>query len=327
MTHRFWCKTCRKPESEVRGPRENGKGEEINKGSAAHSKETPESEGNMNGNEDSAESPLVSIMQEMRMMNKKLDSNHNVLTEIRNDIRDIKNRVSKVEEKSRQLETDVHELKTKINDTDDIRKSVEFINNQYDEINKELKKSNGTFDGINAQANEIEEIKQYERINNMIIYGIPDSTSREYEEEDVYKYVKNIAEALNIPHAMSKNEIDVAHRLPSRIKKTGPTMIIVKFRNRWVKDEFMKARAVKKSLHLSEIGFPDNDKQVYLRDHLTPQNDTLFKKCRELRQGGKIWATWTRDCKIYIKINQDDKKTFRISNEEDLRKLRSKIQQ
>ena len=42
---------------------------------------------------------------------------------------------------------------------------------------------------------------------------------------------------------------------------------------------------------------------VYLNDHLTKRNGEIAKAARDLKKQKKIQATWTRNCKIWIKPN------------------------
>ncbi|KAJ8373370.1 hypothetical protein AAFF_G00266140 [Aldrovandia affinis] len=42
---------------------------------------------------------------------------------------------------------------------------------------------------------------------------------------------------------------------------------------------------------------------VYLNEHLTKKNADIAKEARSLRKDDKIKATWTRNCKIFIRLN------------------------
>ena len=184
----------------------------------------------------------------------------------------------------------------------EVRKLATFLSEKYDELHREietLKKERKTVKDAEMAAcraiNELEELKQYQRKNNLIVYGIP--TER---EEDVFHKISDIGKTLGVE--ITRANIDAAHRLPST--KPGPQPIIVKLNNRWKKEEILSSRRQKKTLKTSEIGYSDGG-NIYINEHLTPRNETIAKKCRELRQQGKIFATWVRDCKIYIRKNQN----------------------
>ena len=43
--------------------------------------------------------------------------------------------------------------------------------------------------------------------------------------------------------------------------------------------------------------------KININEHLTRKNAGIAKTARDLKKKGKIEATWTRDCKIFIKVN------------------------
>jgi hypothetical protein len=40
---------------------------------------------------------------------------------------------------------------------------------------------------------------------------------------------------------------------------------------------------------------------VYMNEHLTKRNADLARTARQLKKDGKIFNTWTRDCKVFIR--------------------------
>lgn len=42
---------------------------------------------------------------------------------------------------------------------------------------------------------------------------------------------------------------------------------------------------------------------VYLNEHLTKKNADIARQARILKKQNKIQATWTRNCKVWIKLN------------------------
>lgn len=66
----------------------------------------------------------------------------------------------------------------------------------------------------------------------------------------------------------------------------------------------LAARRRKKTLKISEMGYKGNDNYIYLSDHLSKSNSILFSKCRELRQEGRVWDTWSEDCKIFVRTEE-----------------------
>ena len=62
---------------------------------------------------------------------------------------------------------------------------------------------------------------------------------------------------------------------------------------------------------------------VYINEHLTKTNADIAKKARYLRRMKKIQSTWTRNCKIFIKLNgsPEEAKALMVRNIEKLEKL------
>ena len=90
----------------------------------------------------------------------------------------------------------------------------------------------GIQDGVQELGRDIEEMKQYTRVNSLIISGIPDKEALEPKQVAI-----DIANYLGINISLAN--IDTAHRLPTRAKgKDRP--IVVKFVNRWCKDDIME---------------------------------------------------------------------------------------
>lgn len=60
--------------------------------------------------------------------------------------------------------------------------------------------------------------------------------------------------------------------------------------------------------------------EVYMNDHLTRKNAEIAKKARELRRLKRIQSTWTRNCKIFIKLNgsPEEARVLVVKNLSDL---------
>lgn len=64
---------------------------------------------------------------------------------------------------------------------------------------------------------------------------------------------------------------------------------------------------------------------VYVNEHLTKRNAEIAREARILKKKNKIQATWTRDCKILIKLNGaslEETKVITVRNLSDLDKYR-----
>ena len=59
--------------------------------------------------------------------------------------------------------------------------------------------------------------------------------------------------------------------------------------------------------------------RVYINEHLTHKNSQIAYAARILKKQGKIYSTWTKDCRVFIKTNgnPDVAKVNCIKNETD----------
>ena len=110
-------------------------------------------------------------------------------------------------------------------------------------------------------------LEQYTRRNNIEIQGIPPQISDEKLEEKVFG-------AMNI--AITKNDVEDCHRLGKSSKST-----IVQFVNRKHCNAILSKKFETSKIDKSKLGFESNVK-LYVSEILTPYNQHLAWKCREL---------------------------------------------
>ena len=92
---------------------------------------------------------------------------------------------------------------------------------------------------------DIEDSKQYSRRNNLILHGIPVAP-----KEDLYERVMTVAKALQVE--TYPNDFDIIHRLGSKNNNLPPP-IIIRFVNRWKKEELQEA--IQKKRELKAMGW------------------------------------------------------------------------
>ena len=59
---------------------------------------------------------------------------------------------------------------------------------------------------------------------------------------------------------------------------------------------------------------------IYINEHLTKKNAAIAKEARRLRKENKIISTWSRNCKIFIKF-QDDREHTKVTVVTELAEL------
>jgi len=168
-----------------------------------------------------------------------------------------------------------------------VKQNVDSLGLKVDAFQEELKRIKEDFTAdINKEreqrivqnlSDEMIELQQYSRFNNVVISGIRDDKTI-----DTYEAVKGLAEYLGVN--IKKEHIDIAHRRGTRSNiKDRP--IIVKFANRWVKEELMIAKKQKMpNLTTADLGYTQPSQNVYLSDHLSPYLQLVHYKARQLER-------------------------------------------
>ena len=114
------------------------------------------------------------------------------------------------------------------------------------------------------------------------------SEASEEEKESLEHQVICLLDSKGI--YVDSRDIDACHTLPSKNKMATP-LIIIQFMNRKKKSALLrKGRKLKGT-------------EVYINEHLGKKNAEIARKARILRKQNKIQATWSRNCKIFIKLH------------------------
>lgn len=151
----------------------------------------------------------------------------------------------------------------------------------------------------------VDDLEQYSRADDIVITGL-ETKHRSYaraadpagdqQGEDALPEELHTLEQQVVQFMSSKNiyleshQISACHTFPRKDKKTKPK-ILVKFVNRKHKVEVLK-----QAKKLKGTG-------VYVSEHLTKKNAELAWNGRILRKQNKIQATWTRNGKVFIRLN------------------------
>lgn len=205
-------------------------------------------------------------------------------------------------------------------ENEDVRRAADYMNTAFEELKAEviafkdkyLSKDNSAV--LAEMKTAVDHNAQYQRRNNLKIEGIQYA-----DNEDLFKVVCDVAKVLQVP--LTHQEIDVVHRLPSKPGQIRP--ILVKFVCRWKKEGLLQAIRNRRGLDTQQLGFPGPKRNIYLGDHLTAHNAALAKKARDLKNAGIVYSTWTRDCKIYVRVNEGEPKAIVITGDECLTNIRS----
>jgi len=203
------------------------------------------------------------------------------------------------------------------NDLEEIRESLNYMSGELTKATQQLTKLAELFEEVKQLKNivrerdktieelekRIDNLEQYSRMEDVIITGLiikPRSYARAAVEgrnisedaqlEDLQTLEEQVLNFLAEKDVnLDPNAITACHTLPRR-NKASPA-IILRFANRKQKTELMRQGKKLKGT------------SVYLNDHLTKKAAGIAREARILKKNGKIKATWTRNCKIFIQLN------------------------
>lgn len=219
-----------------------------------------------------------------------LEVKSEVMSGSRKDPSDKKMSVTVSNDKLDQIMEKLSKLETIEKDCKEIRISLD---NRVTEVEKDVRNLEGSLQYV---ANQVEDSQQYQRVNNLIISGIP-------EQIDPYKAVIDLANLLNVK--ITKENIDIAHRLPSR---KSPKPILVKFIQRWAKQDISEARYKKKELTTKDLKYDGPNSKIFLSEHLIPALQELHYVARKMVKDEKIYKVHIRNGKIIIIPEKDGEK-------------------
>ena len=197
----------------------------------------------------------------------------NIKTEMQSKYDDINNRLNVIE----------NNIKSSIND-----QVNESMSNIKDSIINALKDDNeklhSKIEDLEAKLHETElsfnRFDQYDRRNNIEIQGIPSNVANEAIEDKVV----NVFKLLNID--IMKSDIEGCHR----IGKANPKNAIVHFVNWKHAEEALAKKSDLKKIDNVNLNF-ESSVVLFFSINLTPFNQRLAWKCRELKRAGKIHSS------------------------------------
>lgn len=167
----------------------------------------------------------------------------------------------------------------------------------------------------------VENLEQYTRMEDLVISGLEtkhqtyarvaaasnkgeDAPENELQtlEQQVIKFFQSKTMSI------ASSNISACHSLPRKDSKSKP-VIIVRFANRKSKIELLR-----QGKKLAGTG-------VYLNEHLTKKNSEIAREARILRKQSKIQATWTRNCKVLIRLNGSSPESAKVVTVKELNEL------
>lgn len=200
---------------------------------------------------------------------------------------------------------------------EEIRKSLNFMSDEVSKVAKQqamlldlmdevkqlknlVKEKDKRIEGLERR---IDDLEQYTRMEDLIISGLEtkhrtyasalarDKVGENALPEELQTLENQVIKFFESKHmSIHCDNVVACHTLPQRNRGAKPA-IVVRFMNRKHKTELLK-----QAKKLKGTG-------VYLNEHLTKKNADIARHARTLRKQNKIQATWTRNCKVMIRLN------------------------
>ena len=176
---------------------------------------------------------------------------------------------------------------------------------------KEERRNNGNGDlevRIVTLTKQINDIEQYLRINNLEIVGLPDPNEQAGETDE--KLIINAVNQLDgLSDVVRPEDIDISHPLKTQ-RRDNKNVHVVRFISRKKKADILAANR--------NFKFREND--VFINEHLSPANRTLFASATGKKRELGYKFLWTRGGNIFMR-KSDESAVISINCDDDLNNL------
>lgn len=279
---------------------------------------------------------LRSFMEEIKEIVHEIKSQNN---EINTELASIKSAISDIRSEVNSVRADYRDAMNSIADIQckqvemskefvELTKSIEFYHANQNDFQQRLEKLETSMNAGQSSGSELKTIsntietlkteirqqQQWERLMNLEVSGVPESN-----REDVIDIVTRIADHAGVK--LTRDNVIHATRVQPRQNVSGrPKVIIVKLKNRYLKDNILAGLRKTRGVTTHDISVPGEPKRIFVNEHLTIDNKLLFKKCREFAKSKFYQFTWVKNCRIYMR-KDDTSPAIYIKHDSDLYKL------
>ena len=170
---------------------------------------------------------------------------------------------------------------------------------------------------IDNLENEVHNDQQYNRNNNILISGIPDTV----EHDDLLEISMNIMNKCIEDYSLTSRDFEACHRISK-----NSSDVVCRLINRFDVETVINNAKILKNLNKAELGLPENTTNIYVNNHLTPLNSKLAYFGRKLKNLKKIKyvSTYKGVIKYQVPTTQRDVEGHvvyrwrKISNKNDI---------
>ena len=152
----------------------------------------------------------------------------------------------------------------------------------------------------------IELIQRYSYQYNVKIVGLPEIKASE-SASDTTTLCLSLFQAAGVE--ISIQDIDIAHRIPTRNATSSLRPVVCKFTRRIAKEKVMNVRKDAYKVTASSIGLPADCtlENVKLFDHLTLQVQQLLADTKKLQTRNGFRFCWCKNFTIYLRQTEDSR--------------------
>lgn len=210
---------------------------------------------------------------------------------------------------------------------DEALNTLQFYGKAYDDLRSEADKSlqqlwshlKALTSRVDDIGNAIDEIQRYSYQYNVKIVGLPEIDPQESASATTSLCISLLkASGVNI----NIQDVDIAHRVPTRQATAGPRPVICKFTRRIVKEEVMNLRKEACKISATSIGLPAECSlgNVKIFDHLTPQTQKLLADAKKFQARNGYRFCWSKNFVVYLRKSEDSR-PIRLKSQEDLERF------
>ena len=200
-----------------------------------------------------------------------------------------------------EFQSEVTKLRKDLSQLEKIKKQLQ---GKVDKVKIEAYENDlDNYDKVLVQFNSrLQHIEQYSRLNSALFHlrDLNDIPKIQSEKNMVQYACNKINEKVNLNFVVTPGYIDTAHLLRRKDKNNKSPILIVKFVNRWPKNEVLSSKDVFRA------------DGVAVTEHLCEQRLELLKEAQR-RLGRK--NVYTDQCVIYVKSSKGERK---IRNFDDI---------
>ena len=172
----------------------------------------------------------------------------------------------------------------------------EHVINQLVESNKRLQTEVSVLKQEVHNLNlELQKSLQYNRLNNILISGIPEEVEHRLLEKASLAILNKCLEA-----PIGTRDLEACHRLSAK-----SNTVVCRLVNRRNVEEALENWGKLAAINKEEVGLPPTTGNIFFNPHLTPYGSKIAYQCRQLKKEGKIKNISTKKGIIKIQFMDD----------------------